>query len=143
MRGQIDVTSGPVLGQMPNQHVWAFGAVLAPLYHQLRRHAPPPNVEPRTTTMPNTLQIEQPKDEIKQGEHRSRNQLIRELVLHVLGVPADMRRVQVRKLWENHYRVNVLVGVDGGAMRIGNSYFLVIDSDGMLIAATPEITKQY
>jgi hypothetical protein len=36
-----------------------------------------------------------------------------------------------------------MVGDNAGSVRVANSYFLGIDSDGILIAATPKITKQY
>jgi hypothetical protein len=51
--------------------------------------------------------------------------------------------VQVREVWDHHYRVNVIVGVNAGSVKVANSYFLVIDSKGSLITATPKITKQY
>ena len=94
--------------------------------------------------MPNQLQIEQPKvEKLGKGERKALNKLIREQVIHALGTPIDLRDVQVRKVWKDHYRVNVLVGVNAGSVRVANSYFVVIDSDGRLIAATPKITKQY
>ena len=94
--------------------------------------------------MPNKLQIEQPKEnKIKHDERETLSDLIREQVIHALGKPMDLRSVQVRKVWDDHYRVNVIVGVNAGSVRVANSYFLVIDSDGSLITATPKITKQY
>jgi hypothetical protein len=94
--------------------------------------------------MPNKLQSEQPKEgNMKQHERETLDNLIREQVIHALGTPLDLRNVQVRKVWDDHYRVNVIVGVNAGSVRVANSYFLVIDSDGSLIAATPRITKQY
>jgi hypothetical protein len=93
--------------------------------------------------MPNKLQIEQPKDEMKRDKREALNNLIREQVIHALGKPIDLRNVQVRKVWDDHYRVNVLVGVNAASVRVANSYFVVIDSDGSLITATPKITKQY
>jgi hypothetical protein len=94
-------------------------------------------------TMPNKLQTEQAKDEMNQVKRETLNNLIREQVIHALGTPTDLRIVQVRKVWDDHYRVNVIVGVNAGSVRVANSYFLVIDSDGGLIASTPKITKQY
>jgi hypothetical protein len=94
--------------------------------------------------MPNKLQYEQPKEEnLEKDKRETLNDLIREQVIHALGTPIDLRKVQVRKVWKDHYRVNVIVGVNAGSVRVANSYFLTIDSDGGLIAATPEITKQY
>jgi hypothetical protein len=97
----------------------------------------------RRTTMPNKLQCEQPKDKMKQEERETLDNLIREQVIHALGTPTDLRNVRVRKVWKDHYRVNVIVGVNAGSVRVANSYFLVIDSDGSLISTTPKITKQY
>ena len=94
--------------------------------------------------MPNKLQCEQPKEEKMEREKRERlNNLIREQVIQALGMPIDLSHVQVRKLWDDHYRVNVLVGENSGSVRVAYSYFLKIDSDGRLIASTPKITKQY
>lgn len=94
--------------------------------------------------MPNKLQCEQPKEDKMDREQRQTfDNLISEQVIHALGTPTDLRDVQVRKVWDDHYRVNVLVGANAGSVRVANSYFLVIDSDGRLITATPKITKQY
>ena len=60
--------------------------------------------------MPNELQCEQPKDEMKRDEREALDNLIREQVIQALGRPIDLRHVQVRKVWKNHYRVNVIVG---------------------------------
>jgi hypothetical protein len=93
--------------------------------------------------MPNKLQTEQPKDEMDQLKRETFDNLIREQVIHALGTPVDLRNVQVRKVWDHHYRVNVIVGANAGSVRVANSYFLKIDSDGSLITAIPNITKQY
>jgi hypothetical protein len=93
--------------------------------------------------MPNKLQIEQPKDVMEPDKRNTLNKLIREQVIRSLGKPTDLRDVQVRKVWADHYRVNVIVGVSAGAVSIAHSYFLVIDSAGSLINVNPKITKQY
>ena len=93
--------------------------------------------------MPNKLLTEQLKAEMDQDVSDTMDNLIREQVIHALGTPADLRNVQVRKVWDQHYRVNVLVGANAGSVRVANSYFLKIDSEGSLIDATPKITKQY
>jgi hypothetical protein len=93
--------------------------------------------------MPNELQCEQPKDMLQEDEREALDNLIREQVVQALGKPIDLRNVQIRKLWKNHYRVNVIVGANAGSVTVANSYFVVIDSDGGVIAATPKITKQY
>jgi hypothetical protein len=93
--------------------------------------------------MPNDLQCVQPKDDMKRIDREALDNQIREQVMQALGRPTDLRNVQVRKVWKDHYRVNVIVGDNAGSVRVANSYFLEIDSDGSLIVATPKITKQY
>jgi hypothetical protein len=94
--------------------------------------------------MANKLQNDQPKeDKMEHAKRETLGDLIREQVLHTLGTPTDLRTVQVEKVWDNHYRVNVFVGANAGCVRVSNSFFLVTDSDGSLIASTPKITKQY
>lgn len=94
--------------------------------------------------MANKLQSEQPKEDKKiRDERETLDKLIGERVMHALGRPTDLLSVQVRKLWDAHYRVNVIVGANAGSVKVAKSYFVVSDSDGNLIAATPKITKQY
>jgi hypothetical protein len=94
--------------------------------------------------MPNNLQCKKPTEgKTENDEPETLNNRIRELVIHAIGTPINLRNVQVRKVWNHHYRVNVIVGVNGGSLRIANSYFLKIDCDGSLIAATPKVTRQY
>jgi hypothetical protein len=69
--------------------------------------------------------------------------LIAEQVIHHLGEPTNLIQVQVRRLWEDRYRANVFVGAGVTSATIVNSYFLVCDSDGKIIEATPTIKKQY
>jgi hypothetical protein len=69
--------------------------------------------------------------------------LIGEWVLQTLGEPAGLHGVQVRRLWEGHYRVNVLVGADAASAKVAHSYFLTADGDGDIVGSTPKITKQY
>jgi hypothetical protein len=64
-------------------------------------------------------------------------------VLLALGEPDELRGVQVRPLWPDHYRVNVLVGADAASVRVAHSYFLVADGDGNVLCSAPEITRQY
>jgi hypothetical protein len=64
-------------------------------------------------------------------------------VIASLGQPDDLHKVLVRRLWENHYRVNVFVGVDEVSNKIAHSYFLVADGDGKIVSSTPKITRKY
>ena len=59
------------------------------------------------------------------------------------ATPTPLREVQVRQLWKDHYRVNVMVGVDAASVRVAHSYFVETDGDGNVLAATPKITKLY
>jgi hypothetical protein len=69
--------------------------------------------------------------------------LIGEQVLHILGQPELLQRVQVRHLWDDHFRVNVLVGVDATSAKIAHSYFLMVGDHGNIITSAPKITKLY
>ena len=64
-------------------------------------------------------------------------------VIKGLGQPGQPYKVQVRRLWGNRYRVNVLVGSDVTAAKVVNSYFVVADLTGGIVTSTPAITRQY
>jgi hypothetical protein len=85
-------------------------------------------------------QGEEHKD-LEQHRRETQKALIREQVIHALGEPAGLHKVQVRRLWEDHYRVNVLVGPDAASAKIVNSYFLRSDRDGKIIASNPKLAK--
>jgi hypothetical protein len=67
--------------------------------------------------------------------------VISKQVMLAMGPPAGSPKVQVHKLWEDHYRVNILIGNDATSTRIANSYFLVTDNAGNIVNSTPKITK--
>ena len=92
--------------------------------------------------MPTQNPGKEQKDQQKEARLK-RKAVIAKHVLLGLGQPQDLHRVQVRYLWEDHYRVNVLVGVDATSAKIGHSYFLVADGDGNILASTPKIAKHY
>jgi hypothetical protein len=60
-----------------------------------------------------------------------------------LGQPKGLLKVQVSCLWANHYRVNILIGMDAASAKVAHSYFLVCDLDGTVVQSSPAITKQY
>ena len=93
--------------------------------------------------MPNKLQCEQPKDDMRAEEREALDSRIRDQVIQALGKPSNLRNVQVRMVWDDHYRVNVIVGENAGSVSVANSFLVTTDSEGSLIAATPVITKQY
>ena len=92
------------------------------------------------------MQTKPPSEQHKDQERHKRetlNALIGERVIHTLGEPGDLLQVQVRRLWENHYRVNILIGADVASGKVANSYFLQADGDGNNLQSTPKILKQY
>jgi hypothetical protein len=64
-------------------------------------------------------------------------------VIHALGQPGDLHTVQVRRLWEGRYRVNVFVGADAACAKVAHSYYLLADGDGNIIESTPQIARHY
>jgi hypothetical protein len=90
-----------------------------------------------------TAQSRSQHDDIERHKRETQYHLVGEQVLHTLGTPSNLLTVQVRLLWENHYRVNVFVGPDAASAQVANSYFLVVGSNGNIMTSTPEITKQY
>ena len=100
-----------------------------------------PKLDPEQA-MPMKQQGKQQAGEENQ-EGRQRDAVIGEHVLHALGRPGDLERVEVRRLWKDHYRVNVFVGAVAGSTRVAHSYFLVADGEGNVAESTPKITRQY
>jgi hypothetical protein len=69
--------------------------------------------------------------------------LVGKQVLLALGTPPGWHEVQVRALWEDHYRANVLIGESATSCTIGHSFFLVTDGAGNVLESSPEIVKRY
>jgi hypothetical protein len=92
--------------------------------------------------MPTKQQEELPADAEKPGRPQV-GALITKNVLRSLGQPGDLLRVQVRTLWGDYFRVNVLVGPDPASVKIAHSFFLRADDVGNIVSSTPIITKQY
>jgi hypothetical protein len=82
-------------------------------------------------------------EDLEQHRRETRDLLVGEQVVHALGKPCGLLKLQVRELWEGHYRVNVFTGTDAASARVAHSYFLVADGDGNIIASTPKIARQY
>lgn len=76
-------------------------------------------------------------------ERQQRSSEIGKHVLRNLGKPGGRHSVQVRQLWPDHYRVNVFVGEDTASASVAHSYFVVTNSDGIVVKANPQITKRY
>src|SRR5207247_208357 len=81
--------------------------------------------------------------EVDQHKRELLHGLIREQVVHALGKPDNLIKVQVRPLWEDHYRVNVLVGSDASCATVAASYFVVADREGALTSCSPKIVRKY
>src|SRR2546430_1912890 len=92
--------------------------------------------------MPKT-KFPEPQEAPEQAGSEALNALIGQEVLRALGGPADLLRVQVRQVWEDHYRVNVFVGASAASARVAHSFFLGADGNGTILASTPKITRQY
>jgi hypothetical protein len=87
-------------------------------------------------------QEQQPADAQKQGRPET-NSLIGKNVLHMLGQPGNLIRVQVRTLWGDYCRVNVFAGSDAASTKIAHSFFVHTDAEGNILSSAPTITKQY
>jgi hypothetical protein len=87
--------------------------------------------------MPTKEEEKQHTDYGKQ-ECQQRNAAIGKFVMQMLGQPDRLHKVEVKRLWEDHYRVNVLVGVDAASAHVAHSYFLVTDSDGHICCIRAE-----
>jgi hypothetical protein len=86
---------------------------------------------------------DQQQAELAKQTHKQRSSVIVGQLLQALGQPAIQHRVEVRHLWEDHYRANVFVGADAISMRVAHSFFVVVDEDGNILASVPHITRQY
>ncbi|HKI30655.1 MAG TPA: hypothetical protein VKA46_02095 [Gemmataceae bacterium] len=86
-------------------------------------------------------QEKRPADQVKH-EAEQLNGLIGSHVLRALGQAGDPPRLQVRRLWAGHYRVNVLVGADPASARVASSYFLVVDGEGNILTSSPKIARR-
>lgn len=88
----------------------------------------------------------QPREQERNEERQQRqrlNALIGNKVIFNLGAPDLLHLVQVRQLWDDRYRVNVLVGENAASAKVAHSYFLVVDGEGNIVVSTPKITKLY
>jgi hypothetical protein len=93
-------------------------------------------------TMPTKTQDTQHKDQ-EEEERQQLSAVIGKHVIQTLGQPDNFHSVQVRRLWKDNYRVNVLVGENASSVKFAHSYFLEADSDGNIITSIPTIAKQY
>lgn len=62
-------------------------------------------------------------------------------VLRALGRPVGLHHVQTRKVFGDHYRVNVYVGKDAASARVGYSYFVTANATGEVVSCCPAIPE--
>lgn len=92
--------------------------------------------------MPTTRERDHDRD-LEQHKSETLQAFIEEQVIHRVGRPYGLRKVQVRRLWENHYRVNMVIGENAASPKIADSYFVEADSDGNIVESNPKMTKRY
>lgn len=87
-------------------------------------------------------QTQFPSDDSKQLDEHMKSEISKH-VFQNLGQPGHLQSLQVRHLWNDKYRVNVLLGVNAASANVAHSYFMSVDNDGRIISSTPLITKLY
>lgn len=65
---------------------------------------------------------------------------IRSQVVGTLGEQDCFQHIQVRRLWENRYRVNVLAGSSSLCVEILHSFFVISDDEGTILTSLPEMS---
>jgi hypothetical protein len=90
-----------------------------------------------------TKQEDQRRAEQEASGRRSLEALVSESVMHGLGRPAGLHRVQARQVFGGNYRVNVFVGEDAASAKVAHSFFVAADADGKVIESSPAITRRY
>jgi hypothetical protein len=90
-----------------------------------------------------TTKTDAERIDAEQQTRETQNAAIGQQVIRALGTPDDLHDLQVRRLWEDRYRVNIFVGSNATTAKIANSYFVHADSDGQIVRSIPLITKQY
>lgn len=92
--------------------------------------------------MPTKEQDKQQAERAKLA-HEQRSSVIVGHLLQALGRPAILYRVEIRHLWDDHYRANVYVGADAASTRVAHSFFIMADEGGNILASVPDITRKY
>jgi hypothetical protein len=83
------------------------------------------------------------EEELNRDMRDALNDIIGEQVVHALGTPDDLLKVQVRRVGSDRYRVNIFVGMDAISGRIADSFFLTADGEGKILTSSPEIVRVY
>jgi hypothetical protein len=71
------------------------------------------------------------------------NELVGKLVIHSLGTPKDLLKVNVHPVGGDRYRVNVVTGKDYTTRKIANSFFVTANAEGAIVSSIPPIVKLY
>ena len=90
-----------------------------------------------------TAQQNRERRDKEHQEQDRRNSLIGDRVIHALGKPGGLYKVDVRPLWGKYYRVNIMIEGAAGSAKIADSFFLETDSDGSIVASSPKIARKY
>jgi FKBP-type peptidyl-prolyl cis-trans isomerase 2 len=108
-----------------------------------RVRASRPRRQTRVKTMPKETLRDPGAGGAGPNEGTAHHAAIREQVIRQLGAPDHFWAVRVHRLWDNRYRVNVLVGPDAVNARIAHGYFVTVDPAGTIVAAEPAIRRRY
>src|SRR5262249_4728360 len=100
------------------------------------------NREREETTMFTTQDKTQPAERPAK-ERLSVEAVIAEGVLHRLGEPNNLHKVQVKPVYGDKYRVNVYVRADAASYRVAHSYLVSADGEGKVLASSPDIARTY
>ena len=87
-------------------------------------------------------QMQSLADDSKQAQELKKSEISKH-VFQSLGQPGALQNLQVRHLWNDNYRVNVLVGSDAASANVAHSYFMTVDNDGSIISSSPSISRLY
>lgn len=87
-------------------------------------------------------QEKQQKAEAKQDQELVKS-AISQQVFSKLGQPDNLQSLQVRHLWNDHFRVNIFVGTDAASSKLAHSFFLNVNSDGNILSSEPVMKKVY
>jgi hypothetical protein len=81
--------------------------------------------------------------EQKKQESAKVHAALGEQVIHILGQPQHLHSIQVRHLWEDHFRINVLIGANSSVTQIAHSYFVQMGEHGNILSSTPKLKNVY
>jgi hypothetical protein len=77
------------------------------------------------------------------GEAGLLEAVVRDSVIHGLGRPDDLLRVQVTPVGSGRFRVNVFVGGHTASARVAHSYYVQADGNGKILESSPAVERLY